>query len=293
MPDTTVIAALAPGTAQSEVLSMLRRSIRQLAILLVALYLATTATLWAFQRSFLYRPPPAYETLAHVGLTGVTEEKLATADGVSTIAWYSPAPSGAPTLVLFHGNGGVISAFHWRIRRGQEKGYGVMLVEYRGYSGSSGAPTEEGLYADGRAALDWLGGHGVPSTSTILYGESLGTGVAVKLATERRVAGVILDAPYTSAADVAAVGYWMFPVHWLLWDRYDSLSRIKDIQAPLLIMHGGADETIPQGQGRALLAAALEPKIGFFPPEAHHSDLVLHGAYDQIDAFIAKFWQRR
>jgi len=209
---------------------------------------------------------------------------------VHIIAWHSPAPPGAPTLVFFHGNGGGIAMRHWRIRRGQKSGYGVFVVEYRGFSGLAGTPSEEGLYADARAALDWLGAHGVPSTSTILYGESLGSGIAVKMATERSVAGVILEAPYTSTVDVAALNYWMFPVRWLMWDRFDSLARIKDIQAPLLVMHGAADTTIPQSQGRALLDAALEPKLGYFPDDAHHLDLILHGGYEQIDEFIAKFW---
>ena len=269
---------------------MLRR-LGQIGLVVVGIYLATTFALCVFQRSFFYRPAAAYQSLGDVGLSGTTEERITTADGVRIVTWYAPAPPGAPTLVLFHGNGGVISAFHWRIRRGQKMGYGVMLVEYRGYSGLPGAPTEEGLYADGRAALDWLAAHGVPSTSTILYGESLGTGVAVKLATERQVAGVVLESPYTSTVDVAVVHYWMFPVRWLLWDRYDSLSRIKDIHTPLLVMHGGADDVIPQSQGRELLAAAVEPKLGYFPPDAHHVDLVLHGAYDQLDDFIARFWK--
>jgi fermentation-respiration switch protein FrsA (DUF1100 family) len=185
----------------------------------------------------------------------------------------------------------MMSARHWRIRRGQKMGYGVLLVEYRGYGGNAGSPSEEGLYTDGRAALDWLSSRGVLSTSAILYGESLGSGIAVKLATERKVAGVILEAPFTSTTDVAASIYWMFPVRWLIWDRYDSLSRIKEINAPLLVMHGGADEVVPQAHGRALLDAALEPKLGYFPPEANHQDLVLHGAHDQVDDFIAKFWR--
>jgi len=285
-----VIAALALAAARTRnQVTMLKRA-RLFVFVLVGLYVALTAGVYLFQRSLFYRPKPTHDTIAQVRLSGTTEIALTAADGVSTIAWYAPAPRGAPTLVFFHGNGGAISLYHWRIRRGQKQGYGVMIVEYRGYGGIAGSPSEEGLYADGRAALDWLAAHGVPSQTTLLYGASLGTGVAVKLATERQVAGVILEAPYTSTTDVAAGVYWMFPVRLLLWDRYDSLSRITQIHAPLLVMHGGADDTIPQAQGRTLLAAALEPKLGYFPPEAHHLDLVLFGAYDQVDQFIAKFW---
>lgn len=261
-------------------------------VAVVVLYVLAAAFLFVYQRSFIYFPRAAHMPLADIGLPGAAEEKIVTADGVEIMAWYAPAPAGAPTIVLFHGNGGFIAAFADRIRDGQEKGRGVMLVEYRGYSGLTGTPTEEGLYADGRAALDWLGKRGVPSTSIFLYGESLGSGIATKLASERRVAGVILESPYTSAPAVGQSAYWMFPVSWLMWDRYDSLSRIKDIHAPLLIMHGGADQVIPQSQGRELFEAALEPKIAFFPETAHHVDLDRYGGTEEVDAFIAKFWKR-
>lgn len=263
------------------------------AIVALALYLLVTAAVFAFQRALFYRLQAKYQTPAEVKLTGVKEIPLWTEDGLHIVGWHSPAPPGAPTLVYFHGNGGGVSMRHWRIRRAQKSGYGIFIVEYRGFSGQQGTPTEEGLYIDARAALAWLAANQVSSEETILYGESLGSGIAVKMATEQRVAGVILEAPYTSTVDVAALNYWMFPVYWLMSDRFDSLSRIKDIQAPLLVMHGALDDTIPQSQGRALLAAAREPKLGYFPPDAHHLDLVLHGAYDQIDQFIAKFWTEK
>jgi fermentation-respiration switch protein FrsA (DUF1100 family) len=270
--------------------SAIFRYLLRTGVAVIAIYLLAATFLFVFQRSFIYLPRSFHTSLADVGLTGTTEEAITTADGVHIMAWYSPAPAGMPTVVLFHGNGGFISAFADRIHRGQEKGYGVMLVEYRGYSGLAGTPTEEGLYADGRAALDWLAAHGVPSTATFLYGESLGSGVAVKLATERRVAGVILESPYTSAAAVGETQYWMFPVSWLIWDRYDSFSRIKDIRAPLLIMHGGADQVIPISQGRELFEAALPPKRGYFPAAAHHVDLIDYGGAYQTDRFIEIYW---
>jgi hypothetical protein len=112
----------------------------------------------------------------------------------------------------------------------------------------------------------------------------------VRLATARRVAGAILESPYTSTVAVGEIHYWMFPVGWLMRDHYDSLSRIKDIHAPLLVMHGGADQVIPQSQGRELFEAALPPKRGYFPAAAHHVDLINYGGMDQVDAFIAEFW---
>ena len=270
----------------------MKRILIRILIAVGVLYVGAATFLFVYQRSFMYYPPRNYSELAEIGLKNTTDEAITTADGVRIKAWYSPAHQNAPTVVFFHGNGGYISAFAERVVHAQAQGYGMMLVEYRGYSGLQGAPTEEGLYADGRAALDWLAVHDVPSTSVFLYGESLGSGVAVKLATERRVAGVILESPYTSTVAVAERRFWIFPVSLLMSDRFDTLARIKDIHAPLLIMHGGSDGVIPQSQGRELFDAALEPKVGYFPPDAHHVDLLNYGGFDQVDAFIAKYGQR-
>src|SRR4051794_27496572 len=129
---------------------MSRRLLR-FAALAVALYALLTVGAYSCQRMMFYRTQAQYQTPAQLHLAGTVEIALTAADGVHVIAWYSPAPSGAPTLVFFHGNGGGISMRHWRIRRGQKMGYGVFVIEYRGFSGREGTPTEEGLYADARA----------------------------------------------------------------------------------------------------------------------------------------------
>src|SRR5690606_28994105 len=140
---------------------------------------------------------------------------------------------------------------------------GVLLVSYRGYSGNPGTPSEEGLYADGRAALDWLAAHGVDGASTVVYGASLGSGVATKMAAERELAAVVLEAPYTSTVDVAALRFPVVPVGWLMKDRFESFARIAKITEPVLVMHGDRDTVIPQTLGRRLYEAVSSVKEGF------------------------------
>jgi fermentation-respiration switch protein FrsA (DUF1100 family) len=176
----------------------------------------------------------------------------------------------------------------YRVKHFKDAGLGVLLVAYRGYSGNAGAPTEEGLYADARAALDWLDESGVASTSIVLYGISLGTGVATKMAAEREFAALVLEAPYTSTVDVAAFRFPIVPVGWLMEDRFESLARIGAITEPLLVMHGSSDYTIPQRFGRRLFEAANEPKEGFWPHGLGHDDLFDNGGFDTAIAFIRR-----
>jgi fermentation-respiration switch protein FrsA (DUF1100 family) len=234
----------------------------------------------------LYHPPAFHRTPAEAGMANVVEIQLTTEDGIRIAAWHSPAPSGAPTIVYFHGNGGSVGMFTGLMRRIQKAGYGAVFVSYRGYPGSEGFPSEEGLYADGRAVMSWMTAQGIAPEQIFLFGHSLGTGVAVKLASERQVGGIILESPYTSIVDVAALSFPVFPLSWLMKDQYDSLSRIKDVHAPLLLMHGALDKAIPMRFGQQLFEAANEPKVAYFAPEGNHNDLWLHGSIDQVIAFV-------
>ena len=256
----------------------------------VALYLAGVTALWAFQRDLMYFPdglprvPPSYYEM----LDGVQEVSFTTADGIDHAAWYAPARPGRPTVVLFHGNGGSLRGERYRLKHFKDAQLGVLLLAYRGYSGNSGVPNEQGLYADARAALDWLEQSGVASTSLVLYGISLGTGVATKMAAERDVGAVILESPYTSTVDVAAFRFPIVPVRWLMEDRFESLSRIRMITEPLLVMHGDSDTVIPQRFGRELFEAANEPKQGFWPHGLGHGDIFDNGGFDIALEFIRR-----
>lgn len=256
---------------------------------ITAAYAALAGYLAVNERAILYRPNPAHVTPADLGLTSVEEVKLITADGLTVLAWVAQPAPGAPMIAYFHGNGGSFRKLHGRILKLNSFGYGVAMLAYRGYSGSEGSPTEEGLYTDARALMNWLNAQGYSDQDLVLYGQSLGSSVATKMAAERRVAAVVLEAPYTSTADVVAAQLPYLPVHWLMRDQFRSIDRIASLHAPLLILHGAKDRLIAVAQGHALLAAAHAPKEGFFPDEADHLDVHLHGSYPVIRAFLAKY----
>lgn len=255
-----------------------------------ALYVLAVGALYFFQRDFMYWPDhtarvaPSYYPM----LAGVEEVELKTPDGLKVYAWYAPAPDGRPTVAIFHGNGGSLRSQRYRLAYFKDAGMGVLLLAYRGYAGSDGSPSEEGLYTDARAALDWLGAQGVSGDRIVLYGQSLGSGVATKMASERHVALVVLESPYTSTVDVAELQYPFVPVSWLMMDRYDSLSRIGQVKVPLLVMHGDADQVIDQALGRRLFDAANEPKEGFWPHGVGHNDIFDLGGFNAARSFIER-----
>ena len=191
-------------------------------------------------------------------------------------------------VAYFHGNGGNIGYRKDRMARFAEAELGVLLLEYRGYGGNPGAPSEVGLYADAAGALDFLSRHeGIPTTRLVIYGESLGSGVAVHMAAGQEIAALILEAAFTRLADAAAYHYPYVPVSLLLRDRFDSLSAIGRVRAPILLLHGERDRVVPIRFGHALFAAAPEPKESWFSPDGSHEDLAHFGALDAVFDFIA------
>ena len=265
----------------------MRKKLLGLAILF-GTYLVAVASLWAFQRALIYSPdrveyvPPSHYEM----LEGVEEISLRTADGVELTAWYAPAPAGRPTVVMFPGKSGSLRSQRYRVKLFKDARMGVFLLAYRGFSGNEGEPSEEGFYADARAALDWLETGGVPERSIAIYGVSLGTGVATEMAAEREIGALVLEAPYTSVVDVADARFPFVPVDLLMADRFDSLSRIDEIDEPLLVMHGDADRVIAQRFGRELFEAADGPKTGFWPEGVGHKDLFDRGGFEAARDFI-------
>ncbi|MGH7045702.1 MAG: alpha/beta hydrolase [Stellaceae bacterium] len=252
-------------------------------------YGAIMAALFALQRRLLYHPDRVHPNLAGLDLAGVREVTLRTRDGLSLFSWYRPPFGKRPVIVYFHGNGGHIGYRADRLLRLASAGYGVLLTEYRGYGGNPGRPSERGLYLDAEAALDFLGNERIASTRLVLWGESLGTGPAVYLASRHRVGAVVLEAPFTSITAAARYHYPWLPVGIMLRDRFDSLSRIGRIGAPLLVLHGEQDRLVPARMGRALLAAAAAPKEGWFAPRATHKNLAQFGASEVAAGFIERW----
>jgi uncharacterized protein len=254
----------------------------------VAFYLAAIAGLYLYQRQLLYHPDRSRPILGALARLGVHEIALPTADGLSLLAWYLPARGERPVVVYFHGNAGHIGYRADRVERFAREGYGVLMLEYRGYGGNPGIPSEVGLFEDAAAALRFIEAQGVPGHRIVLYGESLGTGVAVWAATMHAVGAVVLESPYTSIAAAAQHHYPFIPAAWLVSDRYDSLLRIGQIRAPVLMLHGARDGIIPLSLGEALFAAASEPKEQWVAPQAGHADLGWFGALDIAVGFIER-----
>jgi len=234
--------------------------LRTALITAVLIYLALLVAIYLLQRHLLYHPNRTQASPAEVGLSGVEVLNLATQPGEKLVAWYSPAQGEKPTILFFHGNAGDIAGRSERFAYYQDAGFGVMFLSYRGYGASTGSPTEAGLVADANAAYDWLVKQNISPSRIVLVGESLGTGVAVQLAARKPVGAIALEAPFTSTADVARLSYWWLPVGLLMKDQFKSIDFLKDVHVPLLVMHGTDDRLIPVEMGKALYAAANEPK---------------------------------
>jgi len=254
------------------------------------LYLLVLLALYFMQRSMIYHPNPERPEPAAWHVADMSVVSLETEDELSLLAWWKPPADGRPAIVFFHGNGGHIGHRGFKVRGFLDRGYGVLLVDWRGYGGNEGAPTESGLYADGRAALKFLEQQGIGSKKIVLYGESLGSGVAVELASKGIGGALVLEAPFTSLVAAAADRFPVFPVRWLIRDRFDSQSKIGNVAVPLFIIHGEADAVLPAALGRALLETANEPKQGVFIPSAGHNNLYDYGGGDLVLKFLERIF---
>ena len=249
------------------------------------IYAAGLIAMLIFQRSLMYFPDTRRLDPAQAGLPAARAVELTTADGVPLRAWHVPAQAGKPLVIYFQGNGGGLNLRADRFRKLTNDGTGLLALNYRGYGGSGGSPTETGLIADAGAAYDFAA-KDVPPSRIVLFGESLGTGVAIALASEREIGGLILDAPFTSAADVGASVYWFAPVRLFMRDAFHSDRRIGKVRAPLLVLHGERDFIVPIGFGEKLFALANEPKRMQRFPRGGHVNLDDHGAMPVIKEFL-------
>ncbi|MEZ5919167.1 MAG: alpha/beta hydrolase [Alphaproteobacteria bacterium] len=253
------------------------------------LYLAVCAFMFLYQRHLMYFPDtvrpdaPAVEEIV----------KLRTVDGLDLQGWYfAPRNQGKPVIAVFHGN-----AYHAlgrmpKLQRYRDAGYGLLLAEYRGYGGNPGSPTEEGLYKDARAFLQWLRMEkGVEPSKTVLYGESLGTGVAVQMAAEAAenepYSALILEAPFSATVDLARKTYFYLPVDLLMKDQFRSREKIGKIRMPLLVLHGDRDEVVPLQSGQALFEAAHNPKTFIVIDGGTHHNLYSYGAASYVTDFLS------
>ncbi len=241
----------------------------------VFIYAALLLLMFLMQRSMMYIANDRKPSIELAGITDLREITVETQDGLSLYGWYKkPSAPGMPTIVWFHGNASNVRITAERAKPYIKNGYGLMAVEYRGYAGNPGKPTEEGLYSDARAFIGWLLNNAVTENSIIVYGESIGSGPAVQMAVEYpALHTIILESPFTSAVDAAAFHYSFVPVKWLLKDRYDNIAKIGRITSPLIIAYGDADRIVPHTFGQELYKRAPEPKALITIPSGGHNNL--------------------
>lgn len=250
----------------------------------IALYLLLLAIFFLAQRSFLYFPSHSYVPLSDARANPAFQEfAVTTSDGIDLRGWYAPATTKPFTIVFFHGNGDSLRTAAPVANPYIAAGYGFLVTTYRGYSGLPGRPTETGLYNDGRAYIQGLVGRGIASKNIILFGHSLGAGVAVQMAIEFQVRGVMLLAPFLSIPKLASTHFPFFPSSFLVLDRFDNESKISEIHSPLLIANGEQDQVVPPSHGARLYALANQPKKFHSFPGRGHNDVFDQFAPVSID----------
>lgn len=257
-----------------------------------ALILALGAGLWAFQDHLIYFPDPAPPpSPAALGLTRVEERRITTQDGLELLTWrLREAEPGAPVILYLHGNGGSLLHRARRVQRFQQLGWGALFVQWRGYGGNPGRPGEAGLALDALAGLHSLRAEGVAPARITVWGESLGTGIAIRLAAEQpgEIAAAVLESPYTSLLDLARLHYPILPAGLMLRDHFDSAVRIGRVRAPILVLNGEADTLIPPGMSRELAQHARVPVEIWEAPGAGHNELGEAGGIAAAAEFLRR-----
>ena len=241
------------------------------------------ALMYVAQRSLMYFPERLHTPPAMAGLPEAQEVAFDTKDGERVIVWHVPPRGEKPVVLYFHGNGGALRNRVDRFRALIADGNGLVALSYRGYGGSTGSPTEAGLIADAEAAYAFAAAR-YPAERIVLWGESLGSGVAVALGAGHRVGRIVQS--FTSAADVGSHAYRFLPVRLLMKDQFRSDLQIAKVTAPLLFLHGVRDWVVPIGLGERLYALANEPKQFMRFSDAGHEEVDIYGAQDAVRAFL-------
>jgi fermentation-respiration switch protein FrsA (DUF1100 family) len=254
-------------------------------LLVGAIYVVMVGAMYVFQRNMIYFPDPTRRSPASVGLPDGEEVALKSADGTALTVWHVPPKEGQAVVIYFQGNGGGLDLRANRFREMVKAGLGLVALNYRGYGGSGGSPSEQGILADADAAYAFAASRYAPER-IVVWGESLGTGVATATASKHRVGRVVLESPYTSIADVAASIYWFVPVRPLMHDHFRSDLWAEKIIAPVLVVHGVLDSVVPIRFGERLYESITAPKRFLRLPEAAHNDHDTRGALPAMLEFV-------
>ncbi len=238
--------------------------------LVVLVYLLVTLGLYVFQRNLLYHPTE--NNYSGDKLTvNIEKVKITTEDDIELLAWYHKKDiKNYKTILYLHGNAGSLENRIHKVNHFNDMNINFLLLAWRGFNGNAGKPTEQGLYQDAKSAVRWLMNQGISEENIIIYGESLGTGVATEIAQKKNFAGVILESPFTSMVAAGKSKYPIFPIKLLLKDKYESDKKIKNVNSPILIMHGKVDKIVPFHMGKKMYELANEPKHYYFSEYDDH-----------------------
>ncbi len=240
-----------------------------LSILLLSYFLLLILT-YLFQRNLLYHPK-INNYQGDTLLPQIEKVKIKTKDNIELLSWYYNKNSiDNKTILFFHGNAGSLENRIEKLNHFGNMNLNFLIIAWRGFSGNLGKPNEDGLYEDARSAIKWLKYKGIKEKDIIIYGESLGTAVAIEVAQNINFAGIILEAPFTSMVHLGKEKYSFLPVKWLLKDKYESYKKIKNINSPILVMHGKVDNIVPFIMGKKIYELANEPKNFYFSEYDNH-----------------------
>jgi len=242
----------------------------QLILIIFLLYFLVLVFLYFYQRNLLYHPNEDNYSGDKISVD-IKKVKIPTSDNIELLGWYHEKNiKDFKTLIFFHGNAGSLENRIHKLNHFQDMNINFLIIAWRGFSGNDGKPSEKGLYKDGESAIDWMLKKGASERNIILYGESLGTGVATHLAQNKNFAGVILETPFTSMINAAKTFYPYIPVNLLLKDKFENYKKIKNINSPILVMHGEIDQIVPFSMGKKIYEIANEPKYSYFTEYDNH-----------------------
>jgi len=240
---------------------------------LVLFYILLSIVVFFFQRNLLYHPSVDNYHKDEVTNepTEIEKVKITTVDNINLVAWfYNKNIEKFKTILFFHGNAGSLENRTYKLNHFKDLNVNFLIIAWRGFNGNKGKPNEMGLYEDAKSAIQWLKAKSIKEKNIILYGESLGTGVAVEIAQNKNYAGVILESPFTSMVNMGKKYYPFFPVSLLLKDKFESYKKINNISVPVLIIHGKVDQIVPFDMGKKMFELSNEPKFFYSQEYGDH-----------------------
>ncbi len=254
--------------------------------LLILIYVVIKFILYFYQRKLLYHP--FSPQITGEGLVHNFETiNFKTSDNFVLKGWFHLKNSNKKTILFLHGNAGNLDNRIDKLNSLGSMEINFLIIAWRGYSGNLGSPSEVGLYKDALGAIKWLNEKGISNDQIVLYGESLGTAIATEVGQNKNFAGIILEAPFTSMVDMGQKIYPIFPVRFLLKDKYESKNKIKNLKSPILVLHGRKDKIVPFYMGEKIFEMANNPKFKYFTDLDDHMMIFDDKLINEIDLFIS------